>query len=144
MVNWHLAFSAVVNKTILPVASHGPVILWDAETKRQLRQLQGHRGPVVSAQFNKDDQRLFTGSEDGTVRAWDVESGRCLFALYSLNDGKDWLTITPSGHFDGTPAAEAQLRCRTPGREALESIEPYRHKLKVEGLMGKVLRGEPY
>lgn len=38
--------------------------------------LAGHRGPVAGAAFTPGGERLFTAGYDGTVRAWDPETGR--------------------------------------------------------------------
>ena len=40
--------------------------------------LQGHTAPVYSIAFTPDSRRLLSGSEDRTLRVWDVESGYCV------------------------------------------------------------------
>jgi WD40 repeat protein len=54
--------------------------VWDAESGRELRALEGH-GFSVNAVAWSADGRLATGSADGTARVWDAESGRLLRAL---------------------------------------------------------------
>ncbi|KAL3538517.1 hypothetical protein ACH5RR_001883 [Cinchona calisaya] len=39
---------------------------------------KGHRGPVVSISTDSTGQWIASGSNDGTVRFWEVETGRCL------------------------------------------------------------------
>lgn len=38
----------------------------------------GHESPIRAVTFSHDGERLFTGSNDRTLRMWDVETGHCL------------------------------------------------------------------
>src|SRR5436309_1697432 len=40
------------------------------------KQLQGHNGAVLSVAFTFDGQTLASGSEDETIRLWDVQTGQ--------------------------------------------------------------------
>jgi len=57
------------------------VKVWEIETGRQTRSLEGHAGQVWAVTVNLDGRTIVSGSEDGTVRSWDMESrkGRVLF-----------------------------------------------------------------
>jgi WD40 repeat protein len=65
-----------------PNGSHGwNITLWSARTRRELRQLEGHRGPVETVVFSPSGNVLASGSTDGTVRLWETATGaeRCQF-----------------------------------------------------------------
>ncbi len=46
-----------------------------------LRTLEGHSSTVGSVSVTPDGRRVVSGSDEGTLRVWDLESGRCLRTL---------------------------------------------------------------
>ena len=48
------------------------VRLLDAQTGREIRRLEGHRGYVIAVAFSSDGKTLYSGSADQTIRLWDV------------------------------------------------------------------------
>jgi RNA polymerase sigma factor (sigma-70 family) len=66
-----LAFSP--NGRYLATAQQGPTIrLWDVLAGREVGQLRGHEGGVVSLLFSADGKHLFSGGTDTTVLTWDL------------------------------------------------------------------------
>jgi hypothetical protein len=66
-----LAFSA--DGRYLAVAQHTPAIhLWDIRAGREVGQLKGHEGGVVSLLFAPDGKHLFSGGTDTTALTWDL------------------------------------------------------------------------
>lgn len=61
------------DKKFLAVAGNPNVSLFEIQTKN-LRLFEGHTGNVTSAGFQKDRKWMFTGSEDGTVKIWDIRA----------------------------------------------------------------------
>eukprot|EP01039_Chlorochromonas_danica_P002297 gene2297-2516_t len=55
----------------------GGADLWlrefDAESGQLLRTLKGHHGPVRCVKFHPSGKTLASGSEDGTIRLWDLQ-----------------------------------------------------------------------
>lgn len=64
-------------------------------------QLTGHQGGVVSLTFSADGHHLISGSQDGTVKVWDVESQTEKYT-HILLDEQRWTVMQPSGHFYAT------------------------------------------
>lgn len=54
----------------------GKVSVWDLETGKLLRQLEGHRNTVSALKF--DNLKLITASRDETVRVWNYRTGDCV------------------------------------------------------------------
>jgi RNA polymerase sigma factor (sigma-70 family) len=51
------------------------VTLADATTGQEIRRLVGHKGKIDRFAFSNNDRYLVSGSQDGTVRFWDVQTG---------------------------------------------------------------------
>src|SRR5207253_2379159 len=62
------------------------VRLWDLETGRGLRVLEGHADVVRSVACSADQRRALSASSDKTLRLWDLETGRCLHVLEGHTD----------------------------------------------------------
>nr|WP_240972806.1 WD40 repeat domain-containing protein [Nonomuraea sp. FMUSA5-5] len=64
--------------------------LWNIAGQSELRQigrtLTGHTGQVKSLGFSPDGRTLASGSDDGTVRLWNVQAGRLTDRSMSLNE----------------------------------------------------------
>jgi serine/threonine-protein kinase len=50
----------------------GEVIIWDGATKKVRTIKTAHRKAITSLAFSADGRRLATGSEDATVRVWEI------------------------------------------------------------------------
>ena len=46
--------------------------VWDAEASKTIAVLAGHSGPVRSAVFSPDGERILTASDDTTARIWRI------------------------------------------------------------------------
>lgn len=57
-------------------ASGNLVRLWDVASGTELGQFAGHAGPVQCVAFSPDGQQVVSGSQDTTVRVWQVEGRR--------------------------------------------------------------------
>ena len=56
----------------LAIVAGNDVQIWDAATRKQLKEFKGHDGSIVSLSFAPDGKSLATGSSDTTILLWDT------------------------------------------------------------------------
>lgn len=71
-------------KSFAAGAYGGNVSIHDTSTGKRVRQLEGHRTAVQSVCFDPAGRRLASGSDDETIRLWDLSKGR---ELYRIQEG---------------------------------------------------------
>lgn len=69
-------------KLLASAAGGGEVVIWDVESRRELRAIRAHDEQVVVLAFSKDGRRLLSSARIGTatsaVRVWSVTDGSML------------------------------------------------------------------
>jgi WD40 repeat protein len=111
-----VAFSA--DGSQLVVGDYQSVSLWDARAARRLKTFSGHTGYVTAVVFVGSG--LLSGSEDGTVKFWNVESGkaeRTIAVGVPVND----VAISPDGTLLAIAAGDT-TRPNKPGPVTLWNV----------------------
>jgi WD40 repeat protein len=52
--------------------------VWDLESGRAIKTLQGHSDYVYGVAFTGDGRRAVSASHDNTLKVWDSETGQCI------------------------------------------------------------------
>lgn len=71
--------------------------LWDLDTGRILRTLEGHTDEVRGVAVSGDGQQAISASIDRTLKVWDLETGRALRTLTGHTAGVWGVAVTPDG-----------------------------------------------
>jgi serine/threonine protein kinase len=58
-----------------------PIYLWDVETAKELKRIDGHRNSIRSVALSADANRAFAASNDQSVRIWDLTTGKALWGF---------------------------------------------------------------
>ena len=99
-------------KLLASSGTDNTIKIWDVATRRELRTLAGHTANIESMDFSPDGRLLASASDEGSTFLWDANTGEHLLTLISLDDGGEWMVVTPEGLFDGTPASWNQILWR--------------------------------
>ena len=64
-----------------------------------IREYKGHTKSVKSIQINENSNRLISGSEDKTIKIWNLETGECLKTLKEHHDWVNSILIISNNKF---------------------------------------------
>lgn len=117
--------------------------IWDLAAKREVATLTGHAANIESLDFHPDGRLLASAGEDGSTFLWDTKTGEHLLTLISLDDGGEWMVVTPQGLFDGTPVSWNQILWRY-NQETFNvaPIEWFFNEFYYPGLLSDVFAGK--
>lgn len=62
------------NKICYACCADGKIILWDLLSETQVGILEGHLDGVSCVDLAPNNEKIWTGSLDKTVRSWDIRS----------------------------------------------------------------------
>jgi WD40 repeat protein len=82
------------NGKVLAIAASFEALLWDVAAGKELCRLEGHGNVIDSISFNPDGKTVATGACDGSVRIWDLKTGK---ELTRIGNGSPGISYTADG-----------------------------------------------
>jgi WD40 repeat protein len=107
-MGWGAAFSPDGRRAL--TGCREQVLVWDVDSGRQLRSLDGHTGFVTSVAFSPDGDRALSGSWDCTVRLWDVGRGTQLRCVKGHTRPIRGVAFSPDGRQAVSGSEDGMLR----------------------------------
>jgi WD40 repeat protein/tetratricopeptide (TPR) repeat protein len=86
------------------------VNIFDKGTKKKIGDLFGHEDSVTALTFSSDGRFALTGGADGTMRLWELPSGRCLRTFALLGGTVDAVHFGKNNQFALSLIAGGSLR----------------------------------
>ena len=136
-----LASAGFIEREAGRLITKGTIRLWDVGTGALLKTLEGNTDVVLSVAFSPDGRTLasggFFGMEDarmleGSIRLWDVSTGRLLKTLEGHEWGVNSVAFSPNGQTLASGSLDETIR--------MWDTLTGRHKLTIEGHTEAVLR----
>jgi WD40 repeat protein len=125
-------------RSLLTAGRDHTLIVWRTAAGRLRVRLPSPAAAIGDVAWSPDGRR-FAASSEGAVRVWRAD-GKELATLYSVNEGQDWLIVTPEGHYAASANGAEALQFRA-GRR-LWPAERFRDRYERPDLVRKVLAGE--
>lgn len=83
----------------LAATANRSLVIWDWQSRKITRVLNGHVDHIDGLSFTPDEQHLVSAGHDATTRVWRVDNG---YSMSLLAHGGDWIVYTPDGYFDSS------------------------------------------
>ena len=151
--NWVLSVAfAAEGEQLISGHQDGQIRLWHQATGACLQALQGHTSPVSAVvllpQGNeitnrnrsnispRDDralhgQLLASGSDDRTIKLWDLKRGACLSTLWGHQGWVQSIAASPDGNMLASGSHDQTIKLwEWQSGECLQTLEGHRHRVK--------------
>ncbi len=128
------------NLKVIPVVDSHTVVLWNAQTGSVIFTFEGHSDSIRQVGFTPGNRHIFSASEDGSVRVWDIDSQEEISQVPYSADRLSVIALSPDGDkflAAGTAATEIQGQTES-GSMTLRDLSTGDVLREFSGQFGKV------
>jgi len=98
--------------------------------ERLIRTLIGHTGKVTAIAVTPDGKQLISGSNDNTLKIWDLETGKEKFSFIGHSDEITAIAITPDGNQIISSSRDGTIKAwNLKNREKLLTIDSHQNSV---------------
>lgn len=94
-------------RMIVAGGGHGWLTAYDIQGRR-IGEFVGHTGDVWSVAISPDGRLLLSGSDDQTIRLWNIAKQENIATLFHARNG-EWVLWTPQGYFAASPDGDEHV-----------------------------------
>jgi len=96
---------------ILTSSGDSTCVLWDIDSNTRKMQFTDHAADVMSLSLSPNDKNVFcSGSCDGSVRVWDVRTGKCTHTFFGHDSDVNAVDFYPSGNVISSASDDSTCR----------------------------------
>lgn len=116
----------------------GKLIMWDIAQDKTKEFMGRHNGAIYALALSPKENKVLTGSQDGSAKIWDVKNGKLLGTIHANFENENtWLIVTPDGRYDGNQAGMQYLHL-VDGKQHTRPI-PKNDSRYTKGLLKKIM-----
>lgn len=118
----------------IAVAQQRQVTLWETATGVS-KTLSGHQSLVQSIAFDRDGRRVVSADRSGSVRVWDLDTGKQLLTLGDSLGSPTTLAASPNNRLLAVGTASGTVRIwKMPSRELLHDLRLFQRSTSSDGV----------